>query len=101
MSVILIIGQDKTAFSCVDVFARLKTYSANSANSAYFAPSPFAARRLTGILNHRQIVSVGDFHNSIQIGRPAANMDRHDGGRTIVSDKQFRFHVPARSIGYD
>lgn len=76
----VVAGKDGAAIAvAAEGLAREETRASNVAQVAALAPLVFGAKTLGGILDHDQIVAVGDRIDLVHIGRLPVQADRHDG----------------------
>src|SRR5690349_1885933 len=72
----VVVGQDRAAFTRVQVLARLKAETSGLSVSADLAVAPLGQMRLTRVFNHRDGAPPANFEDSVQIGGGAAEMHR-------------------------
>lgn len=76
----VVAGEDRaTVAVAAEGLTREEARAADVAQVAALAPLVFSAKALGSILDHDQIVTVGDRINLIHIGRLSVKADRHDG----------------------
>ena len=93
---VLVGRNQRTAARGRDHLVAVERQHAVSSKTTQNLPFPTAAEALGSILNDRDVVTVGDFHDAVDVVRHTIKRDRHNGFRFLacLGDSVFdgRFH---------